>query len=288
MKRNAVPSESKLTMLILLIQVILIAVLIGNRAVVYLGVLPQNNLGNPDVILGGFVAAVLLGALMLGIELNLIRRLRRQNLIQDEMLRNIEQLNLKMRAQRHDFLNHIQVVYSLLEMKEYEEILLYLDRVYGDIEKLNKFIKTGDAAVNALLQAKSNACKEKGIDFKLAISSNLKGFCIESWELCRILANLIDNAIYASLGYNGDKEIDVEISASISGYTFKVTNKGATIPEDLRNKIFEPNFTTKGDKGEGMGLHIVKETVKENKGRIELVSENDITSFSVIFPRKKQ
>lgn len=38
-----------------------------------------------------------------------------------ESYQNLEKLNSNLRAQRHDYLNHLQVVYGLMEMEEYEE-----------------------------------------------------------------------------------------------------------------------------------------------------------------------
>lgn len=44
----------------------------------------------------------------------------------DATIGQMENLNNTLRAQRHDFLNHLQVVYSLMEMKEYDEASAYL------------------------------------------------------------------------------------------------------------------------------------------------------------------
>ena len=51
----------------------------------------------------------------------------------EEAYGQLESLNREMRAQRHDFMNHLQVVYSLIEMNESGEAMEYMDRVYGDI-----------------------------------------------------------------------------------------------------------------------------------------------------------
>ena len=66
----------------------------------------------------------------------------------------LDSLNREMRAQRHDFMNHLQVVYSLIEMNESGEAMEYMDRVYGDMQRVSRMMRTGCPAVNALLQAK--------------------------------------------------------------------------------------------------------------------------------------
>ena len=44
----------------------------------------------------------------------------------DETVNQMSEMNIALRAQRHDFLNHLQVVYSLIEMREYEEANRYI------------------------------------------------------------------------------------------------------------------------------------------------------------------
>lgn len=60
-----------------------------------------------------------------------------QNNNLEESMKNLEELNTKLRAQRHDYLNHIQVIYGLLELEEYEEAQKYMAPVFKDIMKLS-------------------------------------------------------------------------------------------------------------------------------------------------------
>ena len=57
------------------------------------------------------------------------RKLLQQLDDMDQTIEAQEDLNITLRAQRHDFLNHLQVVYSLIEMKEYNEANDYIERV---------------------------------------------------------------------------------------------------------------------------------------------------------------
>ena len=69
-------------------------------------------------------------------------------------MKNLENLNLKLRAQRHDYMNHLQVIYGLLELGEYEDAREYMEPVFKDITRVTRAMKTSQPAVNALLQAK--------------------------------------------------------------------------------------------------------------------------------------
>ena len=70
-------------------------------------------------------------------------------------------------------------------------------------------MKTSVAAVNALLQAKLMTCEKHGITLELDVRTQLKDLAVPSWEFCRVLGNLIDNAIYAVLESGGEKHIKV-------------------------------------------------------------------------------
>lgn len=204
----------------------------------------------------------------------------------EDTLARLEKLNTDLRAQRHDFMNHLQVVHSLIEMDEYKAAGEYIEKVYDDIQRVSRIMKTSIAAVNALLQAKLMTCEKHGIIMELDIRTQLKDLKIPSWEFCRVLGNLIDNAVYAVLESEDEKFIKVELSEDLDNYYFRVINRGAPIPDELTERIFEAGFTTKGDKGEGMGLAISRRIMDEYGGSIGLSAESDFTVFGGSIPRQ--
>lgn len=202
-----------------------------------------------------------------------------------ESLENLENLNAKLREQRHDYLNQVQIVYGLLELGEFESARDYLQPVFKDIMKLNRALKTAQPAVNALLQAKLEAAERQGIDFYLEVGTQLKELPVEAWELCKILANLIDNAVTAVSKNEGEKRIRLQMEENRREYLFLVQNNGPEIPREQRRMIFDRGFTTKTGEGHGMGLTIVSSILKEAGGNIRLESNEEETSFIVILPR---
>ena len=201
--------------------------------------------------------------------------------------RNLEQLNTVLRAQRHDYLNHLQVVYGLMELEEYGELKDYLAPIYKDMMKTGKALKTANPAVNALLRAKMAEAESEGVDFYVEVQSDLKGLCVESWELCKVLSNLLDNAMTALEAKVGEKKLRVEIGEDRESYLFSVANNGPTIPEELQETIFREGFSTKKESGHGMGLHIVRTVIRAYKGTISLQSGEEETVFYVRFPKNK-
>jgi two-component system sensor histidine kinase AgrC len=216
----------------------------------------------------------------------LIRTGHEFRLLEDTLAR-LEKLNATLRAQRHDFMNHLQVVHSLIEMDEYKAAAEYIEKVYDDIKRVSRIMKTSVAAVNALLQAKLMACEKQGITMELDVRTQLKDLAISSWEFCRVLGNLIDNAIYAVLESDSEKFIRIELYEDLWHHYFRVMNSGCPIPGELAGRIFEAGFTTKGDRGEGMGLAITKRIVEEHGGTIGTAREGDRTVFAGRIPRQQ-
>lgn len=204
-----------------------------------------------------------------------------QNNNLEESMKNLEELNTKLRAQRHDYLNHLQVIYGLMELEEYEEAKKYMKPVFKDIMKVSKALKTKQPAVNALLQAKMEAAEKEEIDFYMEIRSDLKAIAIEPWDLCKILGNLIDNGITALKEKEGERQLHVEMWEDREKYYFDIYNNGPMIPKENRELIFRQGFTTKKEDGHGMGLSIISRIIKENNGKITLFSDEKRTSFQV-------
>ena len=210
---------------------------------------------------------------------------RYQNDSYRESMKNLENLNLKLRAQRHDYMNHLQVIYGLLELGEYEDAREYMEPVFKDITRVTRAMKTSQPAVNALLQAKMESAEKKGVDMIVEVGTPLKEIPLEPWELCKLLANLIDNGITAREEKVGEKKLAVEIRQDSRFYTFAVRNNGPAIPEEHQALIFKQGFSTKKEEGHGTGLAIVSQIVKEAKGEISLSSDEKETCFAIRLPR---
>ena len=102
----------------------------------------------------------------------------------------MDALNLKLRAQRHDFLNPLQVVYSLMEMGEYQDATAYLETVYSQLHAVSRVLRTKVTAFNALLQVKNAECERRGIALELDVRSTLEGIAMPAWELCCVIGSL--------------------------------------------------------------------------------------------------
>lgn len=104
----------------------------------------------------------------------------------------------------------------------------------------------------------------------------------------QVIINLLSNAKDAIEG-NDDQKIHILNSSTEDHFKVSIKDNGKGISPDIKEKIFESFFTTKGiNKGTGIGLALVANIMKEFNGKIEVESKLDSGSvFTVTFPIKK-
>ena len=214
------------------------------------------------------------------------RRLLSQLDDMDHTIEAMESLNNTLRAQRHDFLNHLQVVYSLMDMEEYGEANAYIEKVYGAITAVSRVMKTANPAINALLQVKLAACEKAGVQAEVNIQSAWRDLPVPGWEMCKVLSNLIDNALDALEEVEPvGRRLRITLTEDLRSYRFSVANTGPMIPLKSQKAIFGAGITTKAA-GQGMGLFIVKKTLNDRGGDIDVTSSPELTEFSGWVPKE--
>ncbi|GAB6273236.1 MAG: GHKL domain-containing protein [Peptococcaceae bacterium] len=203
---------------------------------------------------------------------------------QEEKLKTLKDFNDYIRAQRHDYLNHIQTIYGLLQIGHTEAASEYLTEIVSEERFASQIMFLKKPEVNALLQRKTVQARNKGIAFELNIQTDLTYLRASVYDLNRILGNLIDNAFEAVVLLPPDRrQVKLEIYDDESYYGIKVINTGPEISPEMKQAMFDPGFTTKGE-GRGMGLFIVKNIVDLNGGKI-MVYSPPIT-FNVKLPKR--
>ena len=104
-------------------------------------------------------------------------------------------------------------------------------------------------------------------------------------ELRQVFTNLITNAVDA-IGKRGELCLSIETSPDHE-VAVRIADTGCGIPSENLDTIFKPFFTTKGEKGTGIGLWVTRSIVDKVGGRIEVVSSTTGktgTCFSIFLP----
>jgi two-component system NtrC family sensor kinase len=116
-------------------------------------------------------------------------------------------------------------------------------------------------------------------------------------EITRVLLNLISNGFYAATKRKAEAGDGFEplLSATTKNLGDKVEirirDNGTGIPEGVKEKIFNPFFTTKpSGEGTGLGLSMSHDIiVKQHGGGIDVETEPGLfTEFKIVLPRTSQ
>ncbi|MBU0674992.1 MAG: cyclic nucleotide-binding domain-containing protein [Proteobacteria bacterium] len=121
--------------------------------------------------------------------------------------------------------------------------------------------------------------KDRQVDFALSDQEMMVNFC--SLEIHRVLVNLILNAAQAS---PANQSIDVALDYDDQYANVRIMDRGAGIPEEYHDRIFETHFTTK-ENGNGLGLASCKYVVERLHGGLLSYASRDgggtVFSFSL-------
>lgn len=106
-------------------------------------------------------------------------------------------------------------------------------------------------------------------------------------QIIRIINNLVKNAIQSITEYEPFPSVQVKIYKTVENVFIEVKDNGNGIPVSIRNRVFEPQFTTKSS-GMGLGLAMIKNIVESYQGTIHFETVVDKgTTFYVKLPITK-
>lgn len=151
--------------------------------------------------------------------------------------------------------------------------------------------KQGKVCVNRLVQEVVTffqaRLREQSIKVQTQLDDSLPDILADESQIRQIIMNLCINAIHAM-----EKEglLTIATQARAEEVVLSVRDTGPGIPEDAKDKIFLPFFTTKDvDMGTGLGLSVVHGIVKSHRGRIKVFSEaGKGAEFKVYLPVKRE
>jgi signal transduction histidine kinase len=209
-----------------------------------------------------------------------------------------------------------------LDNKARAEVTELANTLRGNLDKIVQHGKRADAIVkNMLLHSREGAGEHRPVDVNSLVEESLnlayhgaraekQGFTITlerssdptvgefdvfPQEITRALLNLISNGFYAATKREGQANGDgfeptVRAATKNLGDRVEIAirGNGAGIPPEVREKMFNPFFTTKpAGEGTGLGLSISHDIiVKQHAGSLEVETQpGEFTEFKIILPR---
>ena len=177
-----------------------------------------------------------------------------------------------------------------------EELLGEIEESSGRVSELVKAIKTYThmdkasskevdvaAGLDSTLVMLGHKLKKGDVRVVREYEEGLPPVCGHAGELNQVWTNLLDNAIDAVGGHG---KIGVRVSRENGRVLVEISDDGPGIPEDVRERMFEPFYTTKDvGKGTGLGLDISRRVVVDDHGGdIRVDSRPGDTRFEVRLP----
>jgi signal transduction histidine kinase len=209
-----------------------------------------------------------------------------------------------------------------LNEKRRSEITELMGTLRGNLDKVVQHGKRADAIVkNMLLHSREGSVEHRLVDINALVEEGLnlayhgaraekQGFNIKleksfdpnageadvfPQDITRVLLNLISNGFYAATKRRvetngGDYEPTLAVATKNCGDRVGITirDNGTGIPADVKEKIFNPFFTTKpAGEGTGLGLSISHDiVVKQHGGSIEVETQpGEFTEIKIVLPR---
>ena len=170
-----------------------------------------------------------------------------------------------------------------------EKIQFMIKRIVKIIKGLKSLARDGDrdpmapflvsAMVEDVVMLVEMKIKSQNISFNINSTVSTALAFGREVQISQVLVNLVGNSVDAVMEMD-DKWINLDISENGSEVEFKITDSGRGIPDNIRDQIMRPFFTTKEiNKGTGLGLSISKNIIEEHGGRLVYNHENDNTQF---------
>lgn len=199
--------------------------------------------------------------------------LKKQVTAQINHYEKLEKLNNDIRTFRHDYINHLSSINTLIEEGCYSDAQRYIERLTEATHRHEAVFITGNRLADAILTDKSDNCKDfADIDFEGCITDK-----IDNSDICIILANALDNAVEACRMCSGRSEIS--IAAQVRQGYWTMTMRNPTIGEDSEG----PMKTSKEDEqNHGFGLLSIEQAVKRYDGTMKVGIKGGVFDMSVI------
>jgi two-component system sensor histidine kinase AtoS len=217
-----------------------------------------------------------------------------------ELKQRLSQLGEMSAGISHELRNSMSVISGyakLLGKKADTSMMSTVDAISAEIDNMNKIISellafakptvlnTERVDLNRLVE--ETAASVTGNSNALKVSMNLhETVSINGDEvlLRQALTNLFVNAAEAM---PGGGSLEIELNRVRNKAEIRIRDTGHGLPEDIRQKIFLPFFTTK-DEGTGFGLALVQKIIVSHGGNIEVESKDgEGTTFRITLPEGK-
>lgn len=203
-----------------------------------------------------------------------------QNELMDRHYHEVDIMYRRMRGWRHDYHNHIQVLKAYMALQQYPQVEEYLDRLGGDLSRVDTMLRTGNMMMDAILNSKLTLIREKGIRVD-ATAIVPKKMSISEIDLAVLVGNMLDNAMEACMRVCDPKERFIRIYIDImkKQLYLSVTN---TMEGEAKREGSRFYSTKEGS--HGFGILRIDSIVDKYGGYLNRQVEKGVFATEVLLP----
>ena len=190
----------------------------------------------------------------------------------------------KIRAIRHDMVNHIAGIYNYISDGQIDKAKGYIERMQKDLTDTRNYVNTGSIGIDSVMNYKISEALRAGIMVKTDISIP-ENMVMDEFDINIIMGNLMDNAIEAVSVIEEEAREPILVCIKYrSGFLIiKVDN--ICIESNLRYNKDGKMLSTKSDASQhGYGLKNVRDAVIKNDGLMDVRVDNGWFHVMVNFP----
>lgn len=207
-------------------------------------------------------------------------RMEQQFAFQEQKYEQASQSFRSISSLIHDTNKHLVYLNECIERREFDEAKRYIGTAIEHIDKSYKRINTGFLPIDALVSNSLNIAEANNITFKSDIKIEKERICIERYDLCVALGNLLDNAVEAckKVSNPDDRFISVSIITGDNSLVIHIENSA----ERMREAEFK---TDKKDKLlHGYGISNVRAISEKYGGVFTIERKESSCEATLIFP----
>ena len=263
----------------------------ASLGIVFILIISMDFIASISMMLNGWANIALTNVLILMIVIFIIGISVYMNSM-DKKYEEINRLNNLLIAKnnelkkiKHDYGSQISYINGLYIMQQYDrlgEMLKNITNGNTEVSSCVKYITNRGSIISSVVE--SLDLKDIHVVVDEEFDSSL--IDISEYELHKIVSNILSNAITALEGHG---LIIIKTYKIFNSIYISIKNNGPKIDQDILENIFDTGFTTKTneDGSHGYGLHIVKEIVENNNGKVNVSSNEEYTDFKVTFFNQK-
>ncbi len=205
-------------------------------------------------------------------------KLKIQAAYNEQYIENADTEYNLIRKLRHDNKAMYQVLDDFLSKGEIDKARKHLKKMTDIADDRLIFVKTDNDFANSIINAKLTMAKSFGIQAVCMTVNNFTG--IDDIDLCRLLSNMLDNAITATSALDkSEKKLSVNISEDLGTYTFLICN---SIEKSVLKNNPKLLSTKKNKDTSGLGTKIIRDIADKYNGKCDFYEKDKLFCCSVI------